>query len=70
MHTATEARPPGRPPLAEADRMMQVQVRMPRAMRDGLDAILAERTDGQDRAGLIREIIADALDARRGKGKR
>ena len=50
--------------------MVAVNFSMPRAMRDGLDAILAERTDGQDRAGLVREIIAEALDARRGKGKR
>lgn len=44
-------------------------IRFPAAMVEEIDGLLAERLDQPDRSGFIRELIAEALEARR-KGKR
>ena len=42
-----------------------IMVRFPQAMIDELDKISAERLDGPDRSSIIREFIAEAIEARR-----
>lgn len=58
----------GRPKKPEGA-MRQVAIRFPEEMLEALDAIAAERLDRPDRASVVREIIAQALEARMAKGK-
>jgi metal-responsive CopG/Arc/MetJ family transcriptional regulator len=41
-----------------------VMIRFPQAMLDDIDAIRASRRDEPDRSSIIRELIAEALEAR------
>ena len=57
-------RPVGRPPAE--DPMVQLSLRLPRWMIDSVDAINEhERYNQADRTGIIRELIAEALDNRK-----
>jgi len=61
----------GRPAKSEADRLELVPIRFPRPMLDEVDALRESRRDKPDRSSMIRELIAEALDAREiGKAKR
>jgi metal-responsive CopG/Arc/MetJ family transcriptional regulator len=39
----------------------------PRPLVDAIDAIVADRVDGPSRSAVIRELLAEAVEARRGK---
>lgn len=58
-----EARRRGRPALA-VDGATQLAIRFPNAMLEILDRELARRIDGQDRATMIRELVAEGMRAR------
>jgi len=47
--------------------MSPVMIRFPPEMLAEIDAMLAERLDKPDRSGFIRELIAEAITARRSK---
>ena len=53
----------GRPRLAEV--IDRVTVTMPRAMIEVIDAMREARLDRPDRAAMVRELIAEAVAARR-----
>ncbi len=57
------ARRQGRPSLSESG-ATQIAVRFPNAMLEILDRELAKRIDGQDRATMIRELVAEGMKAR------
>ncbi len=51
--------------------MKQIALRLPAEMLDALDAIVAERLDRPDRTAVIRELLAEGLEARdRSKNRR
>ncbi len=50
--------------------MAPVMIRFPEAMLDEIDSLIADRMDRPDRSGVIRELIAEAIEARRAKGRR
>lgn len=58
----------GRPPKNAAAMLSPVMVRFPREMIEAIDAIIDDRMDKPDRSSMIRELIAEALDARSRKG--
>lgn len=59
----------GRPAKPESERLELVPIRFPRPMLDEVDAIRAARLDQPDRSAMIRALVAEALEARRAKGK-
>jgi metal-responsive CopG/Arc/MetJ family transcriptional regulator len=59
-------RPVGRPKLPPEDIMAQISIRLPGWMLDEIDAINEhERFDQSDRATIIRELLAQAIDNRK-----
>jgi metal-responsive CopG/Arc/MetJ family transcriptional regulator len=62
-----EKRPRGRP--QKEDAMGQISIWLPKPMLDMLDEAVADRLDGKKRSDLIRELLAEALEAR-SKGRR
>lgn len=50
--------------------MSPVMIRFPKEMLDEIDGMLADRLDSPDRSGFIRELIAEAIQARKAKGRR
>ena len=54
----------GRPLLAE-EPMRQIAIRFPAPMLVAIDAIVAKRLDRPDRTAVIRELVAEALEARK-----
>jgi hypothetical protein len=59
----------GRPPIGTEAMMSPMPVRFPKEMRDRIEAIRAQRLDRPEVSAVIRELIAEALDARAGKAK-
>lgn len=59
--------PGGRPALPPAARKVVVQVRMPPSLIEEIDEIAAARADGPDRSQIIRELLAKALAAEKGR---
>jgi metal-responsive CopG/Arc/MetJ family transcriptional regulator len=57
----------GRPPKADRPMDVTLRVRAPAAMVDAIDAISAARMDAPDRSSVVRELLAEALEARRKK---
>lgn len=55
----------GRPTKSGKPLLAPVMVRFPKAMIDAIDEVVATRLDQPDRSSVIRELIAEALDARR-----
>jgi metal-responsive CopG/Arc/MetJ family transcriptional regulator len=55
----------GRPPKAQGTLLVQVPVRFPQPMVDEVDAERGARLDAPDRSAMIRELVAEALEARR-----
>lgn len=61
-------RGPGRPPKGD-ESMVQLAIRFPRRMIEAIDAGRTGRLDESDRATIIRELVAEALDARAARTK-
>jgi len=59
----------GRPPLGTEAMMPPMPVRFPKEMRDRIEAIRAQRLDRPEISAVIRELIAEALEARAEKAK-
>jgi metal-responsive CopG/Arc/MetJ family transcriptional regulator len=59
-----DTRARGRPPKAEAATMDQIAIRLPKPMLAAIDDAIAGRLDGKSRSDFIRELIAEALEAR------
>ena len=49
--------------------MAPIMIRFPPEMLEEIDALIAGRLDRPDRSGVIRELIAEALEVRRSRGK-
>ena len=59
------SRPVGRPRLSERG-SVQIAIRFPAEIVDGIDSIIADERFGQaDRTGIIRELVAEALKGRK-----
>lgn len=54
----------GRPPKGEKAMMTPIAVRFPPVMREQLERIKAERMDGPEISAIVRELVAEALQAR------
>ena len=67
MNRKKRTRPRGRPPTGNA--MDQITVRVPPQMLEAIDSIIAGRLDRPDRSSVIRELVAEALQARARKGR-
>jgi hypothetical protein len=52
----------GRPPINQGEVMIQLAIRFPPPMIEAIDAIRADRLDCPDRAVIIRELVARALE--------
>ena len=52
-----------------AEPMKQIAIRFPEEMLVEIDGLIAGRLDRPDRAGIIRELLAEALAARKAKSK-
>ena len=61
--TKKRNRPRGRPSLGD-DAMEQLAIRFPKPMLAAIDEIIVGRLDRPDRSAIIRELIAEALQAR------
>jgi metal-responsive CopG/Arc/MetJ family transcriptional regulator len=68
MITKKQPRPVGRPLLKEGVIMDQIAIRLPQAMLAMIDEAVAGRLDGKNRSDMIRELLAEALEARGKKG--
>jgi Arc/MetJ-type ribon-helix-helix transcriptional regulator len=66
---AKKIRGPGRPPKQGGKAMpyAPLTIRVPEAIIEEVDAIVAGRLDQPDRSSVIRELLAEALIARRKK---
>lgn len=64
----SEAKKPGRPLAGEAP-MRQIAIRLPDEMLNAIDYLLEDRMDRPDRTAVIRELLAEALKARKSKGR-
>jgi len=64
-----DTRSRGRPPLKDVT-MEQIAIRLPKALLDEIDDAVAGRLDGKNRSDMIRELLGEAVEARRAKGKR
>jgi metal-responsive CopG/Arc/MetJ family transcriptional regulator len=60
----------GRPTQGASALMAPVMIRFPQEMLAEIEAMLAERLDKPDRSGFIRELIAEAIAARRAKTRK
>lgn len=65
---AKQKRQRGRPPVGAAS-MQQIAIRLPQPMLAAIDELIAGRLDQPERSAIIRELLAEAIQAR-GKGKR
>jgi metal-responsive CopG/Arc/MetJ family transcriptional regulator len=59
-------RPRGRPPGGDSA-MQQIAIRLPKPLLAAVDALTAGRLDQPDRSAMIRELLAEAVAARRKK---
>ena len=60
----------GRPPLGKKA-MRQIALRLPTELLTAVDDLIADRLDRPDRSALIRELLAEAIEARReGRSRR
>lgn len=58
----------GRPPAGDAT-MQQIALRLPKPMLAAIDDMVAGRLDQPERSAIIRELLAEALDARKTRRK-
>ena len=49
--------------------MRQITVRLPKLLLDAVDELTAGRLDQPDRSAVIRELLAEAIAARKKKGR-
>lgn len=61
-------RPRGRPSI-EGEPMQQIAIRLPDKLLGEVDAIIQERRGGYGRTAVIRELLWEAIDNRKGKRK-
>jgi hypothetical protein len=54
----------GRPPIGGKALMAPLSIRFPAPMMEQIEGIAARRLDQPDKASLIRELVAEALEAR------
>jgi hypothetical protein len=54
----------GRPPIGDTS-MHQIALRLPKPMLAAIDEMLADRLDQPERSAIIRELLAEALAARK-----
>ena len=57
----------GRPPKDRTAMLEPITIRFPPAMMAEIDTIIAERLDAPEKGAIIRELIAEALVARKRK---
>jgi metal-responsive CopG/Arc/MetJ family transcriptional regulator len=57
----------GRPPKGEASLLQAINIRLPKGMVDEITAISASRLDAPDRSTVIRELLAEAIAARKAR---
>jgi hypothetical protein len=57
----------GRPTITEAPLSQPVNVRLPGPMLEAIERIRAGRMDAPDRGSVIRELLAEAIEARAAK---
>ena len=69
MRKRAPRRQPGRPPLGDTS-MQQTTLRLPKPMLAAIDELLVGRLDQPDRSTIIRELLAEALQARAKKAGR
>jgi hypothetical protein len=67
--TSKAKRGVGRPPKEGKAMMTPIPVRFPEQMIEAIEAIQAERMDRPDKSAVIRELVAEALAARKKKGR-
>jgi len=60
-----DKRPRGRP--TKEDTMDQIAIRLPKPILAEIDNIIAGRLDAKNRSDMIRELLAEAIEARRGR---
>lgn len=60
---------PGRPKKPLSAKLGQVAVRFPAELLAEVDALSAARLDRPDRSSVVRELVAEALLARKRRGK-
>jgi metal-responsive CopG/Arc/MetJ family transcriptional regulator len=61
-------RPRGRPSLGD-EAMPQIAIRLPAELLDEVDAIIEARRGAAGRTAVIRELLWEAIDHRKRKGK-
>ena len=54
----------GRPPKNDETMLERINIRAPSRLMDKVRAIQAERLDGPDTAQVVRELLAEAVEAR------
>lgn len=63
-------RPGGRPPAGDRAMLSPITIRFPTPMMQQIEEIMAARLDSPDKGAIVRELVAEALDARaKRKGK-
>lgn len=62
-------RRPGRPLKGEDALLDRINIRVPREMMMVIERIANERLDKPDRAAVIRELLAEAIEAREARRK-
>jgi hypothetical protein len=67
--TSKPKRGAGRPPIHGKAMMTPIPVRFPQAMIEAIEAIQVERMDRPEKGAIIRELVAEALAARKKKGR-
>ena len=60
----SEPRRMGRPPKGDEAMLSPITIRFPRAMLEAISAIQASRMDEPERGQVVRELVAEALQAR------
>ncbi len=60
-----EKRKPGRPPKHDEAMLEAFTLRLPPVMASYISEVSSERMDAPDKAQVIRELLAEALEARR-----
>jgi metal-responsive CopG/Arc/MetJ family transcriptional regulator len=59
----------GRPPLQEGVTMHQIAIRLPEPILAMIDEFIAGRLDAKNRSDMIRELLAEAIEARKRRNK-
>ena len=60
----------GRPSIEGASMTHALTVRFPHALWMAIDEIIADRLDAPDKGAVVRELVAEAIQARRASQKR